>query len=275
MTSPHTEKGPPPGPRPPSGGIAHGIPPGPAGSPRAPLFAFVIPVYNHPDLVAGVVEKAVATGSPVFVVDDGSTDRTPERLRSVAGATILTHSVNRGKGAALLTGFTAAAAAGAEYAVTLDADGQHDPAQAQGLMDAARRGGRVLVVGRREGMEDPTIPWTSRFGRKFSNFWVRAAGGPGISDSQSGYRVYPLPETLRLRARARRFAFEVEVLVLARRRRIPVLQVPVSVDYRPGGRRISHFRPFVDFWRNSATFSRLLVARFLPRVSSLSGRPGG
>ena len=237
-------------------------------------FAFVIPVYNHQASVAGVLARTLSHGLPVFVVNDGSTDRTAERIRSVPGATVLTHTANRGKGAALLTGFTAAAAWGADYAVTLDADGQHDPSQATRLMEAARSRGRVMVVGCREGMHDPAIPWTSRFGRTFSNFWVWAAGGEGLSDTQSGYRVYPLPESLRLRARARRFAFEVEILVLARRRKIPVLQVPVTVDYKPGGRRISHFRPFVDFWRNAYAFTRLLATRPFAPGSPLPARTG-
>jgi len=235
----------------------------------------VIPVYNHPDTVARVVRGALAVGPPVIVVDDGSTDRTAGEIRSAPGATVVTHAANRGKGAALLTGFQAAADLGARYAVTLDADGQHDPAQAPSLMRAAAAGGRVLVLGCREGMDDPAIPWTSRFGRKFSNFWVWAAGGPRLSDTQSGYRVYPIPETLRLGTRARRFAFEVEVLVLARRRGIPVIQAPVTVDYRPGGKRISHFRPFVDFWRNAHTFTRLLIGRPLAPRARLTRGPDG
>ena len=243
-------------------------PPGSVGA--LPRFAAVVPVYNHQDSVAQVLRKTVSLGVPVFVVDDGSTDLTPEKIGRVRGVTVLTHSVNRGKGAALLTGFTAAAVSGADYAVTLDADGQHDPRHAHRLMLAAvKGGGRAMVVGSREAMDDPTIPWTSRFGRKFSNFWVYACGGPRLSDTQSGFRVYPLPETLRLRARARRFAFEVEILVLARRKEIPVIQAPVGVDYRPGGKRISHFRPFVDFWRNTRTFTWFAL------VSRVTGRRGG
>lgn len=229
---------------------------------RRPLrFALVIPVYNHPDTVAKVLRDARALGLPVFVVNDGSTDRTGEGIQEVKGVTVLSHSVNRGKGAALLTGVTAAAASGADYAVTLDADGQHDPAHALRLIEAVRPGERVMIVGCRQGMDEPSIPWTSRFGRKFSNFWVRVTGGPRVSDSQSGFRLYPLPEVLQWKARARRFAFEVEILVLATRKGIPVREVPVSVDYRPGGKRVSHFRPFVDFWRNTGTFTRLFLTR--------------
>ena len=223
-------------------------------------FAFVIPVFNHEENVVQVVEGALSFGFPVVVVDDGSTDRTPERLRAVKGIRLLTHTSNRGKGAALLTGFSAAAAH-ADFAVTLDADGQHDPKHADRLMRAVLPHERSMVVGCREAMYAPSIPWTSRFGRKFSNFWVWMAGGPRLSDTQSGFRLYPLPETLWLKANARRFAFEVEILVLAKRKNIPVLQVPVGVDYEPGGRRVSHFRPFVDFWHNAFTFIRLILTR--------------
>jgi len=102
-------------------------------------------------------------------------------------------------------------------------------------------------------------------GRGFSGFWVWAAGGPRLADSQSGFRVYPSAETLALPTRARRFEFEVEVLVWARRAGIPIREVPVSVVYDPPGGRVSHFRPWRDFGRNSATFTRLIASRFLPR----------
>jgi hypothetical protein len=74
-------------------------------------------------------------------------------------------------------------------------------------------------------------------------------------------RVYPLPESIYLGTKARRFQFEVEILVQAKRKGIPVMEVPVRVNYYPGGVRISHFRPFVDFMRNSSTFARLIFTR--------------
>jgi hypothetical protein len=90
---------------------------------------------------------------------------------------------------------------------------------------------------------------------------VRTSGGPAISDSQSGFRIYPLPEALNLRTKARRFQFEVEILVQAKRKRLQIIEAPVRVHYNPEGGRISHFRPFVDFCRNSSTFSRLIFTR--------------
>lgn len=227
---------------------------------EAGRFAILIPLYNHAEGIGAVIERARGQGLPIWVVDDGSTDGVAARLERTAGITLIHHGRNLGKGAALLTGF-AALAGKADWAVTLDADGQHDPADIPGLIRAIPAGQRPIVIGRRVGMVGEDVPWTSRFGRGFSNFWVRCAGGPSLFDTQSGMRVYPLPESARLGVRARRFQFEVEVLVRARWAGIPVLEAPVGVSYRPGMKRISHFRPFVDFCRNSETFTRLIFLR--------------
>lgn len=225
-------------------------------------FAILIPVYNHADGIAGVVEGARSLGLPIVVIDDGSTDGTAARIDGIAGITVIRHNENRGKGAALLTGFDALAGK-ADWAVTLDADGQHDPADVPAMIAAIPAGQRAFIIGRREGMVGGDVPWTSRFGRKFSNFWVRCAGGPLLTDTQSGMRIYPLPEAAKLGVRARRFQFEVEILVRAGWAGIAVVEAPVGVSYRPGMKRISHFRPFVDFCRNSETFSRLIFLRII------------
>jgi glycosyltransferase involved in cell wall biosynthesis len=223
-------------------------------------FAFVIPVYNHAGTVAQVVKDAQDLRYPIFVVDDGSTDNTFDQIKDIAGIQILRHPQNQGKGAAILTGFAAASAV-ANWAITIDADGQHYPEDTRKLIKAIPKKTRPIVVGARAGMAGKHVPWTSSFGRKFSNFWVRTSGGPAISDSQSGFRIYPLPEAFNLKTKARRFQFEVEILVQATRDGIPVMEAPVRVNYNPEGKRISHFRPFVDFLRNSSTFTRLIFTR--------------
>jgi glycosyltransferase involved in cell wall biosynthesis len=236
-------------------------------------FAFVIPVFNHARNVGQVVAAAVESGAPVIVVDDGSTDGSAEAVAAVPGATVVRHERNLGKGAAILTGLAAAATplVTARFAITVDADGQHRPDEARRLLAALWPGTAAgpqvaLVLGARTGMDQAMVPWSSRMGRGFSGFWVWAAGGPRVADSQSGFRVYPVAETLALPTRARRFEFEVEVLVHARRAGIAIREVPVSVAYEPPGGRVSHFRPWRDFGRNSATFTRLIVSRFLPRA---------
>jgi glycosyltransferase involved in cell wall biosynthesis len=226
-------------------------------------FAFIIPVYNHAATVAQVVKDVQALGFPVFVVDDGSTDNTYDQIKEIAGIQILRHPHNQGKGAAIMTGFAAASAV-ADWAITIDADGQHYADDAKKLIKAIPKKTRAIVVGARADMTGVHVPWTSRFGRKFSNFWVRTSGGPAISDSQSGFRIYPLPEALNVGTRARRFQFEVEILVRATRDGIAIIEAPVRVHYNPNGERISHFRPFVDFLRNSSTFTRLIFTRIFP-----------
>ena len=224
--------------------------------------AIVIPAYNHGAQVRKVVEKCLQFRLPVVVVDDGSTDSTPDVLASFSGITVIRHKKNQGKGAALLTGF-AAALPSTDWAVTIDADGQHDPEDILSLIRAIPEGGRPLVIGKREGMEQGNVPWTSRWGRRFANFWVWASCGRWLSDSQSGFRIYPLPETLHLGTKAERFQVEVEVLVRAVWRGIPIIEAPVHAIYGPPEERVSHFRPWLDFWRNTQTFGRLVATRVL------------
>jgi len=223
-------------------------------------FAVIIPVYNHEQTVTAVVKQALELNWPVFVVDDGSTDSTREIVAALSGVQRLRHDENRGKGAALLAGFAQAAKV-ADWGITIDADGQHRPEEALNLVDAIPTGLRPIVVGRRTGMTGTHVPWTSRFGRSFSNFWVRVSGGPRMRDSQSGFRIYPLPEAMNLGVIARRYQFEVEILVRAGWNGIPVIEAPVGVRYAAAGERISHFRPAADFMRNSSTFARLIFQR--------------
>ena len=223
-------------------------------------FAIVIPVYNHESMIEDVTQRALKLNLPVIVVNDGSTDSGCDRVGSGDGIQVLHHQENRGKGAAILTGFARASEI-ADWAITIDADGQHDPEDALHLIEAIPENSRPIIVGMRQGMAGKNVPWTSRFGRKFSNFWVRLSGGPQITDSQSGFRIYPLPESMNLGVVARRFQFEVEILVRAAWTNIPVLEVPVKVRYGKGSQRISHFRPFVDFLRNTRTFYQLITHR--------------
>lgn len=224
-------------------------------------FAIIIPVYNHGQTLPEVVASALGLGIPVIVVDDGSTDNGHLEIQQTDGVQLIRHQNNQGKGAALITGFKAAYAGDAQWAITLDADGQHHPEDAETLMAAIPPSGRPIVVGCRQEMLDAGAPWTSRFGRGFSNFWVRLSGGPPTRDTQSGFRIYPLPEVLHLNVRARRYQYEIEVLVKAAWQGMSVIESPIRVTYPPEGQRVSHFRPFVDFCRNSATFSRLIFLR--------------
>jgi glycosyltransferase involved in cell wall biosynthesis len=224
-------------------------------------FSFIVPVYNHDGQIKGVIDGLRKYKLPIIVVNDGSTDDTSEVLEAIKDILLVKHDSNLGKGAALKTGFVEAMKV-SNYAITVDGDGQHNPDDAQVLIDKLNSiDERPIVIGNRLGMEKDDVPWKSRFGRKFSNFWVFASGGPNVNDTQSGFRAYPLPEVFSLNVKANKFQFEVEVVVKANWHGVPVVEVPISVDYSPGGERISHFRPFVDFMRNSNTFTTLIFQR--------------
>ena len=234
-------------------------------------FAIVIPVYNHGPMIGAVVKEALKLALPVIVVDDGSTDSGCDQLQYIDGVELLRHQQNNGKGAAIITGFRRASEI-ANWAITIDGDGQHHPLDALEMINTISDDQRPIVVGMRQGMGGTSVPWTSRFGRKFSNFWVRLSGGPTMADSQSGFRIYPLPESMNLEVRARRFQFEVEILVRAAWSNIPVIEVPVQVSYA-AAQRISHFRPWVDFWRNTRTFYQLITRRLLVQPFKRKRRP--
>ena len=145
----------------------------------------VIPTYNNVGTVAGVVRGVLAQGLPVLVVDDGSTDGTEEAFKGLE-ITYLRHPKNRGKGIALRTGLEEARRLGYRFALTIDADGQHDPGDIPALVAAA--GDRTLVIGSRNIAADG-MSSGSTFANKFSNFWFTVQTGRKLPDTQTGFRV--------------------------------------------------------------------------------------
>jgi uncharacterized protein (DUF2062 family)/nucleotide-binding universal stress UspA family protein len=230
--------------------------------PNLPRTLLAVPVYNHGATLRPVVEGALRTGFPVLVVDDGSTDGA---LSTVLDLPVLTRRlpVNRGKGAAILEAARVARKEGYEALLTIDADGQHDPAEARLLVEAAASDWPAVVVGARR-MEEGGAPRSSLFGRDFSNFWVRLECGRALPDTQSGYRLYPVEALLSLPYRSRRYAFEVEALVRPAWAGYPLLSVPVSVRYPPAGERVSHFRKGADNGRLSVLHALLVTRSLVP-----------
>lgn len=222
----------------------------------------LIPVYDHASTLRRVVEATLAVGLPVLVVDDGSRDHPLDQVADLPCRT-LSLSSNQGKGAALLAGARTARDLGFEAVVTLDADGQHDARDAVGLLEAAQAHWPALVLGVR-CMEGAQVPGSSRFGRAFSNFWVRLECGRDLGDTQSGFRVYPVEALLDLPCRSRRYAFEVEILVRAAWRGLPIVEAPVSVAYGP--ERITHFRAWTDNLRFTALHAWLCGLALVRRL---------
>lgn len=222
----------------------------------------LIPTYDNDGTLRDVVERSRTTGLEVLVVDDGSRDRTREILASIPGLEVLRHERNRGKGAALKSGFQLAEERGYTHAITLDSDGQHYPEDVPLLLAAMRERPAALIVGARD-LAAAGAGWGSRFGQRFSNFWTFVETGQHLSDTQSGFRAYPLAAVRALALKNDGFGFEVEVLVKTAWTGVPLASVPIRVFYPPAGKRVSHFRPIADFARISRLNTHLVFLRIV------------
>ena len=225
----------------------------------------VVPVYNHAHTLSQVLTDLSREPWSILVVNDGSHDGVASIAASWPGVNWENHPQNLGKGAALATGMRFAAAHNYTHILTFDADGQHKAIDIPSLVDAARREPQALIIGARDFVSQASgdVPGSSKFGRKFSNFWIWVESGVWLDDTQTGLRIYPVDLELLSTVRGRRYAFEVEVLTRAIWQRRPVRSVLASVYYPPRAQRISHFRPWFDNAQLSLTHTRLCFFRFM------------
>jgi glycosyltransferase involved in cell wall biosynthesis/uncharacterized protein (DUF2062 family) len=236
----------------------------------------VVPIYNHAASIVDVLDRIVSLGYEIIVVDDGSTDSTSEVLvrwnsaSPVGLASVLTHPSNRGKAAALRTGFDRATTIGATHAVTIDADGQLDPEDIPGLLDVAVAHPRALVLGRRPDQMEG-CPARCVVGRRNASLAALAQTGLRLSDTQCGLRVYPLELLGTVRCSAGRYAFEAEIVTRAAWAGFDVLEAPVRCRYFSADKRVSHWRPWRDSLRQGAVHVRLLAVAMIPSSRRSSG----
>ena len=227
---------------------------------QPPRICAVIPVYNH-----GLTVRQVADGAktflPVIVVDDGSNDATATVLAQTAGITVVTLASNQGKAAAIQAGFARALELGFTHAITLDADGQHPTAALPEFIGACQRQPEAFIIGVRD-LKKEGAPWSRRFSNGLSTFWFRVETGLRLTDTQCGFRVYPLATARQLRVKSRRYAWELEVMVQAAWAGAPLIARPVASDYHAPTSRLSHFRPGRDTVEISLVHSRLSFQAF-------------
>ena len=198
----------------------------------------LIPAYNEARFIADVV-KGAARHLPVVVVDDGSSDGTGGAA-ALAGAKVISHGRNQGKGKALLTGFDYAIQRGVDAAITLDADGQHDPDEIPLFVAAFRAGEGDIIIGKRTYGQ---MPAKSQFGNRVGSFLLRLAMGHPVPDNQSGYRLFSQRAMREVRPTSTRFEAEVEMLLRADFAGLKVGWVPIKTIYND---KKSHFRPIED-----------------------------
>lgn len=208
--------------------------------------AVVIPAYREKATIRDVTMRALKQAEFVIVVDDGSDDQTADQLTGL-DVTVIRNEQNGGKAKALNDGIGHAIDSGAQAIVTLDADGQHQPEDIPRLVEAAKTYPDRIIIGSRMKNRD-AAPSIRLKANKFANFWVSWAAGLPISDTQSGFRLYParLFDDIKIETSKRKsFVFESEILIEACRRGYKVVSVPIEAIY-PEVARPSHFRPVYD-----------------------------
>ncbi len=220
-----------------------------------PPTATVVPAFNAARHLAAVLERIAAVDAtlPVIVVDDGSTDGTADVARA-HGVHLVMHPENRGKGAALASGIAMAHDLGMEFAITLDADGQHNTDEIPRFIECQMRTGADVIVGNRMA-DRRDMPFMRVFANRVTSAFVSLRAGTYIPDSQNGYRMLRTSLVQRFRLETTRYDTESEILIKAGRAGASIESIPVQTIY---GSEESGVNPLVDTLR----FLRLVIKSF-------------
>ena len=232
----------------------------------------VVPVYDHGAGAVALLERLAPLGVPVFLVNDGSAADCAALLRRLSAShnrvELLEHAENRGKGSAVLTGLRAAWAQGFSHALQIDADGQHDAADAPRFLELAARHPEALIIGR--PLFDGSVPRGRLLARYLTHIWVWIETlSLAIPDSMCGFRVYPLRSVIAIADRVslgRRMDFDPEIAVRLYWEGVLIVPLATRVVYPEGGR--SHFRLWEDNRLISCMHARLFfgMLRRAPRL---------
>lgn len=239
----------------------------------------LIPVYDHEHAIGAVVAAVLAHDVPCILVDDGSSAGCAKVLDALAAAApdkvmLVRHAINRGKGAAVMTGFAQAASAGYSHVLQIDADGQHCVADIPKFLVAAVQHPAAIVVG--YPVYDKSVPAIRLYARYLTHVWVWINTlSLQIKDSMCGFRVYPVAPVIALAARQKlgaRMNFDPDILVRLYWDGLDVINLPTRVTYPSDG--VSHFRA----WLDNVLITRMHTVLFfgmLPRIPRLLARKWG
>jgi glycosyltransferase involved in cell wall biosynthesis len=213
----------------------------------------LIPAYNEAGSISSVIKKAREYIRDVIVVDDGSMDATAE-LAEEAGAYVLRHDKNRGKGQALRTGFSHAKKMACHAVLTLDADGQHDPTEIREFLTAYRNNTGDILIGTRL-WNRAAIPRYRYIPNQIGIFCISKAAGCRFEDTQSGFRLYRKEVLDHIHLETSGFETETEILIKAGKKGFRMQHIPVSAIYHDDYK--TNFRPVRDFYRISILVLKL------------------
>lgn len=209
--------------------------------------AVVIPCFNEEQAIGNLVREVRQTVETVIVVDDGSTDATLATAEK-SGATSVGLTDNSGKGAALVRGLREATALGFDYAVTMDGDGQHDPADLPAFLELARNGEVDLVVGNRM-TDTAAMPWVRRIVNRWMSKRISRMAGRDLPDTQCGYRLVRLSAWRELSFSSTGFEIESEMLLEFARSNKHVEFVPVRTVYKSEQSKIHPVHDTIRWFR--------------------------
>lgn len=203
----------------------------------------VVPTLNNDLTIQKVVDDILSYNLKVIVVDDGYTNPVSNILQENENLFIIHHKTNKGKGESILSGARKARELGYEYFVTLDGDGQHLASEIEKLKFAITNNNQIIIGAR--NFDIVNVPNGSKFGRWFSNFWACWDTGFKITDSLSGFRIYPI-SILKLQYKTSKFDWEMEVLVKHAWAGNEIVETVIECYYPKADERVSHFRKFQD-----------------------------
>lgn len=205
----------------------------------------IIPTYNESKKIGGLLLQLAAKRIDVIVVDDGSSDRTAD-IAQKQGACVIRALKNRGKGAALLNGFTYALKQGYDTVITMDGDGQHDPEDIGRFFDKAEASGSSIIIGNR--MSDPkNMPLDRWLTNKAMSWFISLLSGQCIPDSQCGFRLLKKDALEKLYLRTSNYETESEMLLKASRLGLKVESVSIKTIYKGERSRINPFTDTIRF----------------------------
>ena len=222
----------------------------------------IIPTYNNASTLGNVITDVSGYTENIIVVNDGSTDNTQTILDSFPAVEKVSYTPNKGKGWALRQGFKKAIESGYEYAITFDSDGQHFAKDLPLFIEKLEKEGPAIIMGARN-LNEENMPGKNSFGNRFSNFWFWVETGIKCPDTQTGFRLYPVGLMKEMRFFTCKYEFEIEAVVRSVWRGIKLEWIPISVYYAPKETRVTHFRPFKDFFRISILNTILVLIAFL------------
>jgi glycosyltransferase involved in cell wall biosynthesis len=235
----------------------------------------LIPIYDHGSTIYRLARVLSGLAIPIYIVDDGSHEPTRAEIARAAADFRLVRLArlarNSGKGAAVMLGLRLAREHGMTHTLQIDADGQHDAADATRFLERGVARPEALILG--QPLFDASVPKARRYGRALTNFWVCVETlSLAVNDTQCGFRLYPLEATCQLIERAslpQRMAFDIAIVVRLAWQGVPVENLPTRVAYPRGG--VSHFDLWADNVRISLTHARLVFGMLL-RLPQLIAR---